>query len=74
MTRESVKAPWDRKTVRMLNERQENSEFHPYTCPNRSNEVHRNFAIALKHHDTGILIATPGGWICGACGYYQDWY
>jgi hypothetical protein len=51
-----------------LNKWQTNGQFHPFTCPNRSDGNHREF-----NGDLGALVATTRGWICPWCSYNQDW-
>lgn len=66
--RDGVKrAPWTDEEVRLLNQHQQNPQFHPFTCGsgNRTDE---------KHLDgEGVLVATPDGWVCPYCDYRQDW-
>lgn len=69
---------WSAETVNALNERQKNSQFHPYTCgtpdcgvwitcPNWEGKLHDVFFRSE-------LVATANGWICPRCDYTQDWY
>lgn len=51
-----------------LNRSQTKGEFHPFTCPNRSDGEHREF-----NGDKGALVATRRGWICPWCDYTQGW-
>ena len=51
-----------------LNDYQRNSMFHPFTCPNRGNDDHREMG-----GDLGTLFPTVRGWICPFCDYTQDW-
>lgn len=50
--------------VVLLNYKQQEGKFHPYTCKNRSD--HPTF-----NGDKGVLIATIYGWICPFCDYKQ---
>lgn len=52
-----IKAPWTEEQVQRLNEWQQDSRFHPFTCGKCGK----------------VLTATPNGWICGSCDYTQDW-
>lgn len=65
-------APWTNDLVVVLNGYQNNGGYHPYTCPNRNNEIHENHALANGSY-LGLLEATPQGWLCPVCKYTQDW-
>jgi hypothetical protein len=62
-----VDAPWDARTVEILNEHQRNPQYHPYTCGsgNRKDADHLD--------GEGVLIATKWGWLCPFCDYKQGW-
>lgn len=47
---------------------QVDGRFHPFTCPNRDRESHRDV-----FGDLGALVPTVRGWICPFCEYTQDW-
>lgn len=68
-----IQAPFIPDQVQILNERQCHVDtmlpmFHPFTCPQRSDDVHDE-----SGGDRGLLIATERGWICPFCGYSQNW-
>ena len=50
-----------------LNNRQNDGNFHPFTCGSgdRCGDSHAK--------TEGILVATVRGWICPFCDYTQDW-
>jgi hypothetical protein len=58
-----IHAPWDRDTVRRLNQYQTSGTFHPFTCINRP-----HFGDS-----EAVLVATSDGWICLECDYTQNW-
>lgn len=62
------KAPWTEEQVACLNAYQAHGRYHPFTCPNRSEEGHQE-----RHGDLGVLVATTDGWVCPDCDYTQDW-
>ena len=64
----TVNAPWTNEQVKVLNQSQQRTDLHPFTCPNRGDGKH-----GWLWGDHGTLIATPDGWICPACGYTQNW-
>jgi hypothetical protein len=69
-----IVAPWDDATVAALNRWQAAGFVHPFTCGGeRSDAVHRYYALAQGQGDRGILVATRDGWVCPACDYRQDW-
>lgn len=64
--------------IDMLNLRQKDNRYHPYTCgtedcgkwvtcKNLAGEDHEVFFRSE-------LIATENGWICPNCDYTQDWF
>lgn len=59
----TVSAPFTRDQVWSLNAYQDDTDGHPYTCPNPHPPKFRR------------LIATSLGWVCRdrSCGYTQDW-
>jgi hypothetical protein len=67
-----IAAPWTHEQVEALNRWQANDWVHPYTCGNRGEPGHKEYAEAHGQHDHGILVATPAGWVCPACDYTQD--
>ena len=69
---------WSKEVVDILNARQKNYNYHPYTCDtpdcgqwiechNFDNELHKVFFRSE-------LIATENGWICPNCDYTQNWF
>ena len=82
-----ISAPFSPDQVQVLNERQCHVDggvaIHPFTCPNRNEGVtyDRIRSVAddtlathgLEGGDRGLLIATPGGWVCPHCTYTQSW-
>jgi hypothetical protein len=69
-----IMAPFTGEQVSALNQWQRDPRVHPFTCArDRMDEMHRAYADALGHHDSGILRATREGWLCPVCGYRQDW-
>jgi hypothetical protein len=58
MARKMKKAPWTDDEIKNLNVWQAKGFFHPFTCPNDSDQ---------------ILVATKDGWVCEKCNYTQDW-
>ncbi len=56
---EKITAPWTPEQVGSLSAYQDSGRFHPFTCPD--------------HSQQGILIPTINGWICQFCDYKQDW-
>lgn len=42
--------------------------IHPFTCAYRNDGHHGD-----EGGDTGVLIATPSGWVCPHCDYTQEW-
>ena len=82
-----ISAPFSPDQVQVLNERQCHVDggvaIHPFTCPNRNEGVtyDRIRSVAddtlathgLEGGDRGLLIATPGGWVCPHCEYTQSW-
>lgn len=72
--REAVNATyptiWTSEQVERLNEFQ-NGYGHAFTCPNRSEPLHRFYQDEEEGEDLGQLYATPQGWICHACDYRQ---
>lgn len=54
--------------VENLASHQTRSQYHPFTCPNRSDGSHR-----YAYGDKGALVATVRGWICPFCDFTQDW-
>ena len=69
---EMIEAPFDAQQVQLLNEFQVHVNVgqpgHPFTCRNRSEGAH-----GREGGDLGLLIATPGGWVCPHCAYEQQW-
>lgn len=65
-----TKSPWSAERVTNLNEFQLHGRLHPYTCLNRTRETHKQ---RPGERDFGLLVATPGGWVCRDCDYTQDW-
>ena len=82
-----ISAPFSPDQVQVLNKRQCHVDggvaIHPFTCPNRNEGVtyDRIRSVAddtlathgLEGGDRGLLIATPGGWVCPHCTYTQSW-
>lgn len=68
-----VIAPFTPEQVGHLNDFQKDRRFHPFTCANRGDDKHRNYATAHGERDHGILVATEAGWICPCCDYTQNW-
>lgn len=64
-----VYAPWSFEQVDALNTYQKSGIFHPFTCPDRGDDQHNNYA----GYDLGALVATRNGWECRDCDYTQDW-
>lgn len=62
---EIIFAPFTEQEVEALNLFQTNRLLHPFTCGNRTNNLH--------YDGEGVLIATTDGWICPFCTYTQDW-
>lgn len=70
-----IAAPWTQEQVDLLNKYQHGGQFHPYTCGNdRGSIAHKDYALATRQSDDGILVATRDGWRCPVCNYKQDWY
>jgi hypothetical protein len=72
---EVVHAPFTTYQVRHLNEYQTCGLFHEYTCPNGC-----NYTSGFSAHNAIRAIKLPlplratfDGWVCGQCGYTQDW-
>lgn len=66
---ETITAPFTDEQVRLLNEWQQHSTMHPFTCRRRTETPH-------GYHDSrdfGVLVATRDGWVCRDCDYTQDW-
>lgn len=67
-----IQAPFSAEQVQRLNEFQTGTggglPGHPFTCGHRSDPPH-----GQEGGDTGVLIATEGGWVCPHCDYIQDW-
>lgn len=67
-----IHAPFSADKVQRLNEWQTNTgpgfPAPPFTCPNRGDGKHGD-----EGGDTGVLIATEGGWVCPHCDYSQNW-
>jgi hypothetical protein len=51
--------PWSVEQVECLKRRQDDDNFHQYTCGNDSRHV---------------LVPTTDGWVCPECDYKQDWF
>ncbi len=70
-----ITAPFSPDQVQYLNERQCHVDggmaLHPFTCPNRISEAHASHSS--EGGERGLLIATPGGWVCPHCEYTQSW-
>lgn len=62
-------APWTDEEVKSLNDYQASGYFHPFTCPNRGDDPHRD----RDGEDTGQLVADKEGFICRDCMYEQKW-
>jgi len=70
--------------VKELNERQNDSRFHPYTCCGDGiSECFRNAAtlkrsegetVEYTNENEGVLIATTDGWVCPCGKYTQKWF
>lgn len=59
--------PWTEEEIVMLNERQKDRRYHPFTCGgSRTDSAHLD--------GEGVLVATCDGWKCPYCDYRQDWY
>jgi hypothetical protein len=67
---ERITAPWAPEQVEGLSRWQADPNKHPYTCPHRKDGEHR---YSPEGHDFGVLVPTPGGWVCIDCDYTQDW-
>lgn len=63
---EAVWAPFSDAEVASLNDFQESGTFHPFTCGNRDDGLHRD-------DGDGTLIARTDGWYCPDCDYTQTW-
>lgn len=61
------------EVVAELNERQNNSQLHPYTCDRNAPECEVN-QTPRNYSKDGVLIATENGWICPCGKYKQNWY
>lgn len=59
-----MEAPFTDKQVKELNELQQDSRFHGYTC---------NGCVRSEENNWGKLIATKDGWICPCGKYKQTW-
>lgn len=69
-----IYAPFTPEQVQTLNAFQQLGTIHPFTCGlNRTSKGHRKLAKARGDRDSGILVATPAGWVCPACRYTQKW-
>lgn len=65
---ERITAPFTPTQVENLNAWQHSNIMHPFTCANRGDGKHGQYA-----GDKGSLVATVRGWICLFCDYQQDW-
>jgi hypothetical protein len=65
---EAVARPFTPDQVVALEAFQRSGRFHPFTCPNRGDDEHRDTGV-----DLGALVPTVRGWICPYCDYTQDW-
>ena len=69
---------WSSETVNQLNSRQQDPQFHPYTCgTDDCGEWVQCLNWEGKLHDVFFrseLIATTNGWVCPHCDYTQDWF
>lgn len=67
-----VEAPFSDEQIQLLNEFQTGTgksfPGHPFTCRDRGDGRHGD-----EGGDTGVLIATPDGWVCPHCDYTQAW-
>lgn len=65
----TIKAPFTEEQVEALNNYQQESGFHPFTClHNLHNECGRS-----NKDEEGVLIASKEGWICPCGKWRQDW-
>lgn len=65
--------PIPQEIIDKLNRQQRSGQFHPLTCGNnRTDEAHTKYQ-AEHGGDFGELVATPHGWICPVCGYFQEY-
>ncbi len=71
MTFEYVRPEWTPSQVASLNAFQAMAKVHPFTCLDRGS---RATPHGTWHgFDTGVLLATEGGWVCLDCDYRQNW-
>lgn len=70
-----VDAPWTPEEVCGLRDWQACGWVHPFTCGggDRHDELHTSTARDRSESEPGLLIPTRAGWVCPACGYYQNW-
>lgn len=61
---EIIRAPFDEAQVAELNDWQQRTDVHPFTCPNRGDG---------RHDGEGVLVAYSDGWLCRNCDYMQNW-
>jgi hypothetical protein len=54
---------WTEEQVAILTRWQENSQYHPFTCPGNYTEC----------ENRRELVATADGWMCQCGKYTQDW-
>ena len=70
-----ITAPFSPDQVQYLNERQCHVDggmaLHPFTCPNRNDGLTHD--RVSEGGERGLLIATPGGWVCPHCEYTLSW-
>lgn len=64
---DKINAPFTEEQVRQLNESQEKSYMHPYTC------MSYNGCKRSEQTNEGTLIATIEGWVCPCGKYKQNW-
>ena len=67
------RAPWTQEQVEILKAYQSNHHCHPFTCGNRSDSGHKEYANEHGERDAGVLVPTEQGWTCPVCDYTQNW-
>lgn len=63
---------WTDEQVEALKAFQECGHAHPFTCPNRGDDLHKAQAEE-DCEEPGLLYPTVRGWACPACDYRQFW-
>lgn len=67
---QNVHVPFTEEQVRSLNAYQFHGTGHPFTCANENCRGRIHYGPVTS---SICLVATTDGWVCGACGYTQDW-